>query len=137
MTTTITEKRAWLITEAVNAASATIRPTSPRGVIPHPTARDSGRDIFESRAANPHPTTFVRIATTARTKPNRKSEGSRTAAGRSTWRPREMKKIGVKMAPRYPAPSVKSSRSGVFANMAPAKNAPTTAERPISSATNA
>src|SRR5438309_2199123 len=100
MTTTITEKSVSRITSAFRADRATISPTSPRGVMPQPTDAASWRDIFESHAGIPQPTTFVTIARNVRTAPKRRSCELPTAAGRSTYRPREMKKIGVKTAPR-------------------------------------
>ena len=44
-----------------------------------------------------------------------------------------MKKIGVNIAARYVAPSPRSLRRGVDANIVPARNAPTMADRPITS----
>ena len=45
-----------MMTPAVRAVSATMSPTSPRGVIPQPTARDSCFVIFPSRAGTAQPT---------------------------------------------------------------------------------
>src|SRR3989442_1494968 len=103
MTTTITEKSGSRITSAFRADSATMSPTSPRGVMPHPTAADSWRVIFESQAGIPQPMTFVIIAMNVSTTPKMISPELPPVAGRATCRPREMKKMGVKTAPREPA----------------------------------
>src|SRR3989442_9880954 len=137
ITTTMMEKRDSLMARALNAESATISPPSPRGVIPQPTDSDSCRVIRRRRAGMPHPATFVRIAATVKTAPKMSKAELPPASGKFAWSPREMKKIGVKTAPRHPAPSVKSSRSGVVENKLPARKAPTTADSPITSATNA
>ena len=77
-----------------------MRPTSPRGAIPRPIASDSRADIFERRAGIQQPMTFAPIATTKRTIPNTIRSGVLRTTHRFTSNPMEMKKIGVKTAPR-------------------------------------
>src|SRR5437867_12636427 len=88
ITTTITEKSVSRMTSAFSADRATMSPTSPRGVMPQPTDAASWRDILESQAGIPQPTTVVTIARAARTTPTSRRSELAADAGATDGGPR-------------------------------------------------